>query len=757
MLNNLTKISDYCFFKCTGLKEIDLTQSGVTKIPTRCFMDCESLSEIRLNVNTDSIESFAFGSCQNLSTISNTDNVKYVGANAFLNTPFLSNVKDGNLIIGSTLYKYNGNYTEDGYIIPENITCITDEALKGLDFKTIKIGNNVEYIGNDVFTDCKQLVSLTIPQNVVCIGNIKGCNNLTSLTIKSSPNILKFGKIEETPIKKLYLGRTLTLDERDFSSLSNLTIGEYVTEIHNVDKSTNLKTLDLEDSDNEIDLRGMYKYNVEDLYMGRNITSPKEYPDRDYIRFCKLSSLSIGPKVTFIPDYFTVEIIDEYSKPQLEEIIIPSNVKKIGKHAFDCLRLKSLKKIELNEGLEEIGESAFLECSEQTMQKVRIPSTVKTIGMMAFSGLKCEKLEIPEGVGLIGVMAFYKLETDSLVLPSTAQLSHEAFAFSLLKYVDASKIKGVLNSSFIYNSSLEHIILPEKLSEICENDFWYCKSLTHIDIPETVTKIGQGAIGCTNIGKIVIPKNTILIEGQHFDDQSHRLDITILGDEQSEAITIKGTSNINYLISNRAIEYETYQDYYDPNNRNTSLCNVLELILLDNCKFVRDKDTHTTYLDVPCIYCFSKDNTDLHYDKQKTRTFYALPESKYIADGATEIMHIDTKEFNLFEGKIDFKYTVYGDFSATPVFYLNGVESELTEAGEYNMAIKIEGTSFDGIYPTDVVITVVNIGTDIEGINSDEGNQDTQLYNIKGEKVDKSYKGLVIKVNHRKSMKSVNL
>lgn len=62
-------------------------------------------------------------------------------------------------------------------------------------------------------------------------------------------------------------------------------------------------------------------------------------------------------------------------------VTVPGTVKKIDDEAFkNC---SSLYRVELNEGLEEIGASAFADC--YNLWEINIPSTVKEIGAMAFS------------------------------------------------------------------------------------------------------------------------------------------------------------------------------------------------------------------------------------------------------------------------------------------------------------------------------------------------------------------------------------
>lgn len=86
------------------------------------------------------------------------------------------------------------------------------------------------------------------------------------------------------------------------------------------------------------------------------------------------------------------------------ELILPKECKVIRPNAaYLCGNLYTVK---LNEGLEKIGDKAFLKCWHYS--ELVIPSTVTEIGADAFSYTDTlQKLEIPSNVKSIGNYAFY--------------------------------------------------------------------------------------------------------------------------------------------------------------------------------------------------------------------------------------------------------------------------------------------------------------------------------------------------------------
>lgn len=140
-------------------------------------------------------------------------------------------------------------------------------------------------------------------------------------------------------------------------------------------------------------------------------------------------------------------------------------VVKIADRAFeDCKNLSM--KIEMSEGIKEIGVSAFSGCSALTY--IKIPDSVTVIGNSAFyqcSGLK--NVELPESLDKIGVAAFAHCEgLTSLVIPAS--------------------LKKVEEQTFSYCSNLVAVTISDGVKEIDNKAFANCIKLTDINIPSSV-------------------------------------------------------------------------------------------------------------------------------------------------------------------------------------------------------------------------------------------------------------------------------
>ena len=110
----------------------------------------------------------------------------------------LSLLLPGSLLAQFTYVTNNGAITITGYgctgyevIIPETINGLPVTAIGDVAFSdcgnllAVTIGNNVTSIGAGSFADCARLASVTIGNNVTTIGDyaFRGCTALTSLTL----------------------------------------------------------------------------------------------------------------------------------------------------------------------------------------------------------------------------------------------------------------------------------------------------------------------------------------------------------------------------------------------------------------------------------------------------------------------------------------------------------------------------------------------------------------------------------------------
>ena len=155
-------------------------------------------------------------------------------------------------------------------------------------------------------------------------------------------------------------------------------------------------------------------------------------------------------------------------------------VTSIGKNAF--IKNTTIKKVILNEGLENVGASAFANCGN--LKNVEFSSTIKSIGMAAFSGTKLAEVKFNEGLEEIGRNAFAKIPTlKNIELPNSLKRIEQG-AFSASRKEQNQNLPGKIN----FGPNLEYV---------GNNVFQYCTGLGEY----TISKEGK---------KLLIYENTFL-------------------------------------------------------------------------------------------------------------------------------------------------------------------------------------------------------------------------------------------------------
>jgi len=157
-----------------------------------------------------------------------------------------------------------------------------------------------------------------------------------------------------------------------------------------------------------------------------------------------------------------------------------------------------LIKLQLNEGLQVIGDSAFEGC--KSLRSVTLPSTVTELSWQAFCNCSSLiELQLNEGLQIIGDCAF-KICTAlrSVIIPSTVT------------------VVGV--KIFCRCSNLIEVQLKEGLQIIREFAFEYCSALRSVTIPSTVTELGSCAFyECSNLSHAILLNGKRLLNQEYVD------------------------------------------------------------------------------------------------------------------------------------------------------------------------------------------------------------------------------------------------
>lgn len=397
---------------------------GVTSIGVWAFSYCRNLVSITIPSSVTSIGFGAFGLCDKLASITIPDSVTTVGDDAFLMNPWLDNLPAGPIYINTVLYGYKGE-------MPQNTR--------------ITVRQGTLRISSSVFIQCKNLISVTIPNSVTSIGRsaFNDCENLESIVVEPGNPIYdsrnNCNAIIETATNTLIAGCKSTIIPNGVTCIGDT------------------------------------------AFWG-----------------CKdLASMTIPSSVTSIGDY-------AFSFAGLTSIVIPNGVTSIGKNAFcSCKNLASLT---IPNSVISIGESAF---HGSGLTSIIIPDGVTSIGEGAFGGCNnlkqitvalgnptydsrnncnaiietathtliagCQNTIIPNGVTSIGDSAFSNCANlTSIIIPNSV-ISIGAGAFS--------------------GSGLTSIVIPDGVTSIGEYAFGDCDRLMSITLPASIEEIGKTMLG----------------------------------------------------------------------------------------------------------------------------------------------------------------------------------------------------------------------------------------------------------------------
>ncbi len=202
-------------------------------------------------------------------------------------------------------------------------------------------------------------------------------------------------------------------------------------------------------------------------------------------------------------------------------IVYPKGLKVLNCNFRAGSTNKTLKKVVLPEGLEEIGNYALQGC--EALESINIPSTVKKIGD-SFSWCKSLKhLTFPAGLESIAREAFNDCGIESVDLSHTqASLDREVFegCKNLKSARLPSNLKKVPDYIFSGCTSLVEVEIPAGVEWIGGFAFLNCTSLKNVILPTSLKKLFEfGSFSnCDSLEEIVIPYGTTQIGGHAFEN-----------------------------------------------------------------------------------------------------------------------------------------------------------------------------------------------------------------------------------------------
>ena len=263
---------------------------------------------------------------------------------------YILNAKRGTAEVTKNPNMYSGDI-----VIPESVTYSAAIC-------------SVTSIGDEAFTGCSGLTSVTIPSSVTSIGSyaFSGCSGLTSITIPNS--VTSIGKSAFFGCSGL-----TSVHISDLSAWCNIEFQPFVDYEGWVEKDSEGSTNPLWYA-HHLYLNGK---EVKELVIPNTVTSIK---DGAFSLCHGLTSVTIPNSVTSIGD------IAFYGCSDLSSISIGNSVTKIGCAAFAYSNITS---VEIPYSVTHVFREAFRQCNSLT--SITIPNSMTSIGGYAFSD--CNSLQ----------------------------------------------------------------------------------------------------------------------------------------------------------------------------------------------------------------------------------------------------------------------------------------------------------------------------------------------------------------------------
>ncbi|MDE7082800.1 MAG: leucine-rich repeat protein [Clostridia bacterium] len=403
------------FENCANLTSVDFGSCTVKIIGERAFADCAKLTDanFKLPNGLETIGANAFG-----------------GTNLTFNGQSGYTVRSNALISGTTLLYYFGTGSADltgitkiapyafagsnvtSVTIPSTVTEIGEGAFANSKLKSVTINANLTAIPAYAFYNT-ELTTVTLPNTVTSVGDYALAGNKLLDTFNFAPTNKAtfgngvFGGCVELVSITLH-DNIIKLGDRTFVGCTAL----------------NTVTLPSLVSTDDFTALGDYTFfntpNLERVVFGVNSNTTGNYTfAADYARDrASLTSVTLGSAVTKIGDYafyncgsltginlYNATEIGEFAFAgctALESVTGLNNIVTVNDYAFaNCSALTSL---ELNSA-ETIGEGAFSVNGNNAYTSISIPKAV-SVGAFAFAGGREATVEIPASLKEIGYGAF---------------------------------------------------------------------------------------------------------------------------------------------------------------------------------------------------------------------------------------------------------------------------------------------------------------------------------------------------------------
>ncbi len=537
------KLGQGVFMDCPKLNNVSVNASV---IPAYAFYDCKALANITLGKDVESIGEYAFKGTNISSFTVKADNATFKAPNPGADNTtvgkFLTN-KDGTVLMLVAPMVYS--ITESDFGAQCNIYKIADGAFSGnTNIETVNIPSVVE-VGNYAFAvefdkydheDRSKLNSITLGK-LTFVGAYSFFGTAITAMPEFDASLNQIGDyaFAFTKITNVTIPDGFTVGEGAFTEckeLKSVTIGDNVklgTGAFMLGRDSNYR---VDHSDGTGGFNENIKYwkvltsKLDSITIGENVTLGNNafmgasvvetitlgegayIGDMAFYNASSLTSIDISKATHIGKNSFSGDVFYVYSDAMCTTPYITSeNTYEYTYHAP--------KLAEVTISAEEISEGAF--AYSRKLTTVNLEESVKTIGLNAFRD--CEALT-------------------TVNLEKVENIGENAFAEASLTTADLSSAKTIGKYAFVYNETLDNVVLPTEAYVIEEGAFAYCQhknattgeveyGLTNVENLKYATSIGKYAFAYTKIEEADLSGAEHIGEGAFFKENATPFKVTL--------------------------------------------------------------------------------------------------------------------------------------------------------------------------------------------------------------------------------------
>ena len=476
--------------------------------------------------------------CLKISSVTINSKIEEINVSGFKHSTKLTeiNVSPENSVYSSengvlfnkdktTLLRCPAGKTGD-YTVPESVTIIAQDAFYSSSLTTISVGGNVNKISDAAFS-FSTMSGITLEEGIEYIGNdvFKCCINLVDVKIPSGVKYLGSAFNECYYIKNVEIGDNIgEISNNLFAEVKELETLTLGNNYENVSESAfnglgGVKSLYIKDVESWIPVTCTNVFFMaENIYIdGKDITEITELSiskETDFTAnptlFRRLTSLtefkiaegaedinySVRDGVLY--DSSITNII-KYPTAKTGEYVFPETVTTISAYAFDGAI--GLTKIEIPD--EVVFLNAFMFANSSNLKSVVLPESATEIPVGAFSNSGLTEITIPDAVQYIYSSAFYNCQSLATVRMSKNIVNVHESAFYECSIQDYYLSNKVVTKSIVSGVNATAIHFTDGVKEISSETFYSNKTIKEISFSDTVETIGSRAFAnCKNLDTI---------------------------------------------------------------------------------------------------------------------------------------------------------------------------------------------------------------------------------------------------------------